>query len=371
MKWRLRSACWQLLVIISCLLGNSNWVLAYSGNSLRSPLQVGTQVSRFGGKEVAAECSSPKSLPHKVEAVGFYTDPKASVIDKALYQRFLELRKVITDEEEYLATLNTNYILANKAVRVSIGQCLQSHLARLAEDDVFTGSDDIRGGGAVRLMSITPILSYLLSREGSQTDLGADEKVRAWIDRLMGRLLSLEKNFRYENNIEDWTAAAFALGAVALNRPELLEHAVGVARRKSEMVDTDGLLPLERQRGQMAVDYSLSAIQALSIILVVAEANGTDLLSEPGGRGLIRMMRRMVLTINDPASFLKFSDTPDAITSEHLDRQSMGWLEIYYRKTKDRDALKAICKHKPLFSWRTGGDWFVFFGSPDQCLEPQ
>lgn len=78
-------------------------------------------------------------------------------------------------------------------------------------------------------------------------------------------------------------------------------------------------------------------------------------------------MRRMTVTINDPTSFLKFIDSPQAIEREHFDRQNMGWLEIYYRKTNDRDALRAIFDHRPLFSWRTGGDWFVLFGSPTQC----
>lgn len=363
--------CWQFLVAWSCVLVYPGKVIAHPGDALKSPVYSETQISSFGARDVAVECQLPKSLPHKVESVGFYTDSKASVIDQALYQRFLESRKVITDEEEYLATQNSNYVLANKAAKISIGQCLRSHLLRIAEDDVFTGSDDIRGGGAVRLMSVTPILSYLLVREGSEIEVAGGEKIRAWIDRLMERLLWLEKNFKYENNIEDWTGAAFALGAVALNRSGLLDHALEIALRKSQMVDSDGLLPLERGRGQMAVEYSLSATQALSIIAVVGEANGRDVLSEKNGSGLIRLMRRMVLTINDPSSFLKFTDSQEAIASEHFDRQNMGWLEIYYRKTKDRDALRAICRNKPLFSWRTGGDWFVFFGSPDQCSKPQ
>ena len=335
---------------------------------LRSPVNLETQILQFGGRESAdVVCRPLPSLPHKVSSIAFYTDSKGSVVDPVLYQRFVELRRVVVDEEEYLATQSTRYIQANPTARVAIAQCLRSHLVKFAKDDAFTGSDDIRGGGAVRLMSVTPLLTYLLIRDAGGIEPKNHEELRAWILRLMDRLLSLENEFKYDNNIEDWTAAAFALGAVALNRHELLDHAVAVAERKSRMVDADGFLPLEMARGRMAVEYSLSATQALSIIVSVEEANGRDILSELIGDGLVRMMRRMVLVINDPTSFLRFTDTSEAIAKEHFDRQNMGWLEIYYRKTNDSDALKAICSHKPLFSWRTGGDWFVLFGNPSQC----
>lgn len=354
-------------IIILCIFVIQNNAISSPEIVLRSPLNLEVQISKFGNLEFAAVCKLIPVLPHKVDSVGFYTDSKASVIDPALYQRFIELRKVSTDEQDYLSAQNTRYVQAISAARVSIAKCLQSHLVRFAEDDAFTGSDDIRGGGAVRLMSVTPLLTYLLIRDGGGMEASDDEIVRAWIARLMERLLLLEKEFKYDNNIEDWTAAAFALGSVALNRQYLLDHAVAIAEKKSHMVNADGFLPQEIGRGQMSIEYSLSATQALSIIIAVAEANGRDILSEPVGNGLIRMMRRMVLTINEPTSFLPYTDSPKAIAKQHFDRQSMGWLEIYYRKTKDSDALKAICEHKPLYSWRTGGDWSVLFGNPTEC----
>jgi len=340
---------------------------AQSEGLLRSPLDKEAQVQKFGGAGTADACKTLPRLPHKVESVAFYIDSKSSIIDPILYQRFLELRKAITDEEDYLSAQNARYIQGSSAARAAIADCLRSHLVRFSEDDAFTGSDDIRGGGAVRLMSVTPLLTYLLIRDEAGVIRTDDENIRAWIARLVERLIWLEQNFKYENNIEDWTGAALALGAVVLNRKELLDHAIAVAEKKSRMVDANGFLPLELGRGQMSVEYSLSAVQALSIIVAVAEANGRDILLEPGGKGLLNTMRRMTVTINDPTSFLKFTDSPHAIERKNFDRQNMGWLEIYYRKTNDSDALRAICEHRPLFSWRTGGDWFVLFGSPTQC----
>jgi hypothetical protein len=357
----------RVLLVCLFLFAVPSTGLAHWEKVLRSPFDTEAQARKFGGKGTADACKPLPRLPHKVESVAFYTDSNSSIIDESLYQRFLQLRKITVDEEDFLAEQNTKYIQAGPAARVAIAQCLRSHLVRFSEDDAFVGSDDIRGGGAVRLMSVTPLVTYLLIRAESGMDVDDDQRIRAWIARLMERLLWLEKTFKYDNNIEDWTAAAFSLGAVALNRPELLEHAIAVVEKKSHMVDGEGFLPLEMGRGQMSVEYSLSATQALSITVAVAVANGRDVLSEPVGHGLLNMMRRMVTTVNDPSSFLRFSDSTGAIDREHFDRQNLGWLEIYYRKTNDLDALRAICERRPLFSWRTGGDWFVLFGSPDQC----
>ena len=334
---------------------------------LVSPFSVQNQISKFGGGNTFNQCRNLPSLPHKVESVSYYTDKKSSVVDLTLHARFLELRKVISDAQNYLATQNIHLITSTSSSRSSIAECSVKHLLQFAKDDAFTGSDDIRGGGAIRLMSVTPLMTYLLLRDAGSIEPEQDILIRSWITRLVDRLLWLENKYKYDNNIEDWTGAAFALSAVALNRPQLLEHAIQIARKKSQMVNADGFLPAELDRGQMAVVYNLSALQALSIIISVAQANGIDLLSPPSHDGLFRMMQRMLRIIEDPESFLPFATTPEAISSVHFDRQNMGWLLTYFLKSKDLRALKIICDKKPLYSWRTGGDWFVLFGNPNAC----
>ena len=337
------------------------------GEVVASPINLALQIKKYGNLKIPLACPALPVLPHKVESIAYYKDAKSSVIDPLLHQRFLELRKIISDEQNFLATQNINLIKAEQYSRRIISECILHHLLQFAKDDAFTGSDDIRGGGAVRLMSVTPVMTYLLLRDGSWIGHEEDVKIRAWISRLVDRLIWLEANFKYDNNIEDWTGAAFALSAVALNRPELLDKAIATVIKKSKMVNDHGFLPLELDRGQMAIDYSLSALQALSIIISVADANGIELLLPPADGGLLRMMQRMIQIIEIPERFLEYTDNSLAIGKKHFDRQNMGWLQIYYRKIKDYRALKIICERKPLHSWRTGGDWFVLFGDPRLC----
>lgn len=354
----LAGLCWLLPM-------GSSWALEQA--RLRSPLAALEQRQGSHAPRWSAECRAWIEIPHKVTSVAYYTDSRASVVDEALLARYLELRKAISEEEDYLASLNTRYFLADAVARGEIGRCLASHVLRFAVSDAFTGTDDRRGGGEVRFYSVTPLFSYLIVRDSGYLEPSEDELIRNWIARLMDRLKWLESEFRYENNIEDWTAATFALGAVALNRHELLERAAAVVERKGRMVDSRGLLPLEMARGRMAVEYSLSAAQALSLVIAVAEANGREIVRGASGSGILRMMRRLVGIIRDPQSFLQFGGSREAIARERFDRQNMGWLAIYYRRTGDEDALEAICEDTSLYSWHCGGDWFVFFGSSVTC----
>ncbi len=337
------------------------------GRNVTSPVELPEQIKKFGNSKITLICPPLPVLPHKVESVAYYKDEKSSVIDPVLHKRFIELRKVISDEQNFLAIQNVNLIKSDGNSRRIIAECTLRHLLQFSKTDAFTGSDDIRGGGAVRLMSVTPVMTYLLLRDGAWIDQEEDVEIKAWISRLVDRLIWLENKYKYDNNIEDWTGASFALSAVALNRPQLLEKAISIAQKKSKMVNNDGFLPLELDRGQMAIDYSLSALQALSIIISVADANGIELLKPPADDGLLRMMRRMIQVIEIPERFLAYTENSSSIKKEHFDRQNMGWLQIYYKKMQDNRALKIICDRKPLQSWRTGGDWFVMFGDPSLC----
>ncbi len=353
----------RLLFVLTILFFSSNII----ASPLRSPVDVRRQGLLFEASIKNSDCKALPNLPKKVESVNYYTDKRASIIDPILYKKFLSLRKIIVDEEDFLAEMNTKFIVAPSSLKAAIGACLLAHLVKFADDNAFIDSDDIRGGGAVRLMSVTPLMSYLIVRDGLDIPNIENKKILDWILRLVTRLKYLEIKFKYDNNIEDWTAASLALGAVALDQPALLQHALAVVRRKSGAITENGILPQEVARGVMGVDYSLSAIQALAVVIAVAQENGIHILNENDGAPLIRMMKRMVRTINEPLSFLEFTDEPGAIEPSHFDRRLMGWLDIYYRYTGDSDALRIICARHPTHSWRTGGDWFVFFGDPSKC----
>lgn len=349
----------SVILIPFDVLSNSKKIFA--------PVNVENQISKFGIKNIAEVCLPVHSLPHKVKSISYYTDENSSVIDKHLLARSLELRKTVSDAQNYLATQNNKIITSSVSSRSKVAECSIKHLLQFAKDDAFTGSDDIRGGGAIRLMSVTPLMSYLILRDTGSIKPEQDLVIRSWISRLVDRLLWLEKKYKYNNNIEDWTGAAFALSAVALNRVDLLHHAIEIYYKKEKLVNLDGFLPLELNRGQMAVEYSLSALQALSIIISVAQANDNDLLTLDDSHGIFRMMKRMVGIIENPDSFLPYAKFSNSNIRVDFESQNMGWLINYYMRTNDMHALNIICNKNKLYSWRTGGDWIILFGNPNLC----
>lgn len=334
---------------------------------LNSPIDFKAQNSRWQGKVAKFQCKQYGGLPSQVKSVRFYADDKSSIVDKKLYARFVELRKPIDEEEDFLARANTALILSNAVQKEGIRACILEHLVAIARDNAFIDTEDAQSGGVVRLSSVTPLISYLLLRDSGYIPEAENVNMKIWISKLVERLRVLQGKVTFNNNIDDWTAAALSLGAVALGRRDILDEAVHAVERRSSNITADGVLPREVERGVMAVDYSLFATQALSVTIAVAQANGIDIWESEYGRSLLRMMKRMLEAIENPDSFKAYANTPNALDGSHFDRQSMGWLQIYYEHTRDPAALSVICARRPLYSWRTGGDWVVLFGRPDQC----
>jgi hypothetical protein len=361
--WRMTPWLVAFAAICTGALGHPTTAKA---DILKSPIDIQTQTTLFANSSVPFECLRPQKLPSKVESIAFYTDERASVTDEARYRKYLEMRKPISDEETFLALSNTAYVRL-PSQRRAIAACLKTHLLALAEENAFVGSDDIRGGGAVRLMSVTPLISVLLLKDDPVLTESDRAKVTDWISRLMTRFEWLEARFVYHNNIEDWTVAAEALAAIALNRRELLERAANSVREKLARITPDGVLEEETARGVMAVDYSLSAAQAITITVLAAQTNGIDMMSGSSGQALLRMMNRLALAIDDPESFLKFVSSKDAVAKGHFERTVMGWLAVFYRLTNSPLALRTFCVNRPYQSWLAGGDWNVFFGNPSWC----
>jgi hypothetical protein len=353
-----------LLISIAINMCHSRDVLA---TELVSPINFEVQNSKWSGSLSEFSCSSFNGIPSKVQSVKFYTDSRSSIIDETRHLQFMELRKPIDSEENFLSQANTALIRSSAHQRASIRQCILKHLLGFAADNAFVDSDDIQGSGVVRLMSVTPLVSYLLLRDSGEIAMHEDVEIREWIARLMERLMFWQSKTVYNNNIDDWTVAASALGAVALNNPDMLSQAISALKGKAGKITSDGVLPQEINRGVMAVDYSLSATQALAVTIAVAQANDIHVLRSSEGLPLIKMMSRMIHAIAVPSSFVQYASEPGALEEKHFDRQSMGWAEVYFQETNDLQALDVVCRHHPLYSWRSGGDWFVFFGSPDQC----
>jgi hypothetical protein len=336
--------------------------------SLKSPVDVARQTTTFENTAIRSdrECPALYALPSRLQSVAFYRDDKNSIVDKDLSRRNEELLKSTVAEEDNLSRLVTSVLSERNAVGAS-GSCLVSHLLQFPRQRAFLDTEDLRGTGAMRLCSVTPILAYLIARDTSLLTKDQDDEMLSWIHSLALRLQIAEKRYSYRNNIAYWTWAALALAAIALNDNEMLQEALDATAVAITEVSENRLLPDETARGDMALSYNLFAAQALSIVVSAGQANERDLLTEGQGQRLLRFFQQLAEIILEPSKFISFGGSSDSVRPEHVDRQNMGFLTIYYRVTNSDTALKAICDNRPLYSWRTGGDWYVLFGDYRWC----
>lgn len=85
------------------------------------------------------------------------------------------------DEENFLATTNVEFAKADSATRLTISECLTTHLLHFARDGAFLQSFDQRGGGQVRLMTTAPLVTDILLKQGARLLPKQDREIRDWI----------------------------------------------------------------------------------------------------------------------------------------------------------------------------------------------
>ena len=358
--------CIQLLftVILSWLILpgiGSAW-----GQRLVGPVDLAAQWREFSGTQEKFTCATARDIPASLQSIVFYRDSQNSIVDPELERKDRELLQAARDEEDALSKALVALIRAPAAIRGDAAGCAVRHLLRFAEGGAFLQTDDRQGSGAVRLYSVTPTLVFLALRDAGLLPPGAERQISGWIGKLAVKLEEYEAKFVYTNNISDWTMAGLALAAVALDDRPLLERAIAAVLRTSRSVSPEGTLAQEMARGDAAMVYSLFGAQALAVTVVVARANGRDLLAEPDGAGLARLFRSMNRVVSDPAYFVQLGGTSAAAAAKHLDRQNLGFLIPYYLHSRDAAALRTLCTRHPE-SWRIGGDWYVLFAANSWC----
>ncbi len=334
---------------------------------LAGPVDLQAQWRAYAGSAQPRACPVVRALSSRLESIGFYNDPKNSVIDPKLHARDMELLADARAAEQALADAVTDLIRAPASRRGEIAGCALRQLIRFPRDRAFLDTEGRSSTGAARLFSVTPAFAYLVLRDAGMVPPEAEREILFWIREFAIRLEAWQGPIPYGGNVLDWTHAGLALAAVALGDRPLLERAIDGALAASALVSPEGTLANEMARGDMAMGYSLFSAQALSITIAVAKANGRDLLAEPAGAGLRRLFDAMTQSIVDPAEFVRRGGSLAATRPDKADAQSMGFLLIWWRATGDPLARNAACARDRLESFRIGGDWFYLFAEPSLC----
>jgi poly(beta-D-mannuronate) lyase len=166
------------------------------------------------------------------------------------------------------------------------------------------------------------------------------------------------------NNHAYWAGLAVAATGIAANQRDLLEWGISRARLAIADIQKDGTLPLEMDRGALALHYHVFSLAPLVMLAEIAAANGVDLYAEGDG-ALRRLADRVIRGMADPATFEKLSGVPQSFPlATHPRSAYFAWGEAYYARFRDPRLLRWLAAERPLIDARLGGDQTLAFGEP-------
>lgn len=360
--WRLGAAA---VLIGALLLGG---VSPGGAEPLRSPVDVAARRAAGPAPARVTSCPVPGPLPHVLTDIVFYTDPPYySRVDperaRAVYAAMAPIRASL----EAIARALTDFVRSAPPGATEAADCVLAHLLRFAADDAMVGSRGWRRSGHLRTLATTPAFAYSVLREAHPVRPDQAAPIEAWLRRVAEAVQAALRDQPYRNNIDLWGAASLAAAAVALQDRTLLDAALTVAFRAVDEITPEGLLPSELARGDAAVQYNLFATQALAVILAVAERNGITTLRERNDGAVLRLMRRMARTVEDPESFVLLTHNAAAVEPKRIYAQNLAWTALRLSATAEEPWNRVACRFQGTFAFQAGGDWQVFFGRPKLC----
>ena len=125
----------------------------------------------------------------------------------------------------------------------------------------------------------------------------------------------------------------------------LFQWSVEAYKQGVHDVREDGTLPLEMDRGQMALHYHLYALAPLIMLAEFGAANGMDLYAERD-YAIKRLVARCAGGLEDPSYFQQRTGVPQVTTPE-IEAGQISWAQPYTRRFPDPklSALLARASH--------------------------
>ncbi len=287
----------------------------------------------------------------------FYTDPKASVIDRGELAVALQTENAVRSYTAQLTRMSN--LLVAQGDGSQVYDCLTAWLSDWAANDALLRSETGQGN-LFRIWALVPIAMSVSILKSSPSGYD-DPKVDRWLKALAERGWDHVRRTHTVNNIKDWAAAGSAFAYVATGDCALFEAAIQALRDGIAAVDYRGFLTTEIGRGRRALSYQSFALTPLALAAEVAYANGVDVFGE-NRSALRRAAQKIIEADTSTQAFEEAAGAPQDVSAP-LPSGQFIWAAILARHYDD-DALKAIlAKKRPFVFDRAGGDNLLLFGA--------
>lgn len=283
------------------------------------------------------------------------------------YARYKAATAGITEMERQVSAQTAAYLNGGSATAL---RCALDGLAAWARAGALERPTRDHTGKAVRKWALASFASAYVRLKFSQSrplDAAPEQvhDIEPWLERLGRQVVDDWRDQPLEkiNNHEYWAAWAVMATAVAVDRRDWFDWAVGQYRIAAGQVDRDGFLPNELKRDTRALSYHNYALGPLAMIVAFARANGVDLRGENDG-ALDRLARRVLAGVDDPRTFEARTGSKQDL-KELREASKFAWLEPYCWLNRCEARLsRRVIALRPIKAYRLGGNLTELFAHP-------
>jgi poly(beta-D-mannuronate) lyase len=302
-------------------------------------------------------CPAAPRLPHDFATNSYYIDSHHSVIDPAL-------KKQYEDSVAPVDGFSRAVVAAADAYRTKgsrgAAECVTTLLAGAAAQKAFTGNMEGHQSYYVQGWNLGSwAVAWLKVRSSGVASAEQATEIRAWLKRLAEENRGYyEKKRRQkgstdaDNNHLYWAGFAISAAGIASDERRLFEWGMDAYRHGAGDIRDDGTLPMEMDRGQMALHYHLYALAPLVLLAEFGEANGVDLYAEHD-YAIRRLVARSIGGLQDPTFFERRTGVHQ-VTTPRIEAWEIGWAQPWLRRFPD-PAIAELMSKAPWLSYTTWG----------------
>jgi poly(beta-D-mannuronate) lyase len=335
-----------LLVSASCAFA--------SGAALRSPWDD----HPVAFTNASYSCPAAPQLPHDFATNSYYIDNHYSIPDPVLKKKYED--SVAGVENFSRAVVKAADAFHTTGSRAAAA-CVASLLERAADRKTLTGVMAGNQASYVQGWNLGAWAVGFLKVRGSDAVTEQQQKHMAdWLKKLAAENREYYEHKREHRGPSDahnnhlyWAGFAIAAAAIADNDHSLFHWAMDAYREGAGDIGADGTLPMEMNRGQMALHYHLYALAPLVMLAEFGEANGLDLYAEHDF-AIKKLIARCVAGLEDPSFFQQRTGVAQ-VTEPEIDAWQISWAQPYTRRFPDAQISRLLAKAPRLNYTMLGG----------------
>lgn len=252
----------------------------------------------------AYTCPAPPPFATTMQISAYYIDSKASVADPAKLAAFQKASEASTHLSQWAALAADSYLATGSRAAAA---CVYSLLQAAAKANAWDGQmADFNGVYIQNWLLSAVAISYLKVRPSRLGTPAQDAVIQKWFALLAKRVRDyFDQEVRRigpanENNHLYWAGLAVAAAGIADNNAADFHWGVTAYHMGLELIQPDGSLTAEMNRGQMAMHYNLYALGPLIMLAELGEANGLHLYAEQNG-AIHRLVKFCTAAMENPA----------------------------------------------------------------------